>query len=260
MVTSGGSVLEGYSVGKAMSSCLQNRLYGEARSLHIVIVSNREWHRRFVPEIEARTAAQVTYVDHREDVSQEYMTALSPDWIFFPHWSYLIPAEVYENFRCVIFHMTDLPFGRGGSPLQNLIVRGVYETKITALRCIKELDAGPVYGKRALSLWGSAEEIYLRAAEITKEMMIDLVRENPVPQEQTGASVVFKRRRPKDGDIGELSNLAQIFDYIRMLDAEGYPPAFLRVNRLRMEFSRASRKAGCILADVKITVQEEDDG
>lgn len=90
--------------------------------MHIVIVSNREWHRRFVPEIEARTAAQVPYVDHREDVSKEYMTALSPDWIFFPHWSYLIPAEVYENFRCVIFHMTDLPFGRGGSPLQNLIV------------------------------------------------------------------------------------------------------------------------------------------
>lgn len=87
----------------------------------------------------------------------------------------------------------------------------------------------------------------MRAAEITKEMMIDLVRENPVPQEQTGASVVFKRRRPEDGDIGELSSLAQIFDYIRMLDAEGYPPAFLRMNRLRMEFSRASRKAGCIL-------------
>jgi len=28
--------------------------------------------------------------------------------------------------------MTDLPFGRGGSPFQNLIARGIYDTKIIA--------------------------------------------------------------------------------------------------------------------------------
>lgn len=153
--------------------------------------------------------------------------------------------------------MTDLPFGRGGSPLQNLIARGIYETKITALRCIKELDAGPVYEKRAPSLWGSAEEIYLRAAEIIKEMVIDLFRENPVPKEQEGNTVIFRRRHPAEGDIGNLVSLSQIFDYIRMLDADGYPPAFLQINRLRMEFSRASLKNGWILADVKIKVQED---
>ena len=227
--------------------------------MHVVIVSNKKWHRRFVPEIEVRTGAKVTYLEERDDVRKEVMAELSPDWVFFPHWSYIIPGEAYENFRCVVFHMTDLPFGRGGSPLQNLIVRGIYETKITALRCVKELDAGPVYGKRALSLWGDAEEIYLRAAEITKEMMIDFVRESPVPREQKGTGVVFKRRCPEDGNIGDLSNLSQIFDYIRMLDADGYPPAFLCVNRLRMEFSRASLKDGWILADAKIKVQEDDD-
>ena len=56
--------------------------------------------------------------------------------------------------------MTDLPFGRGGSPLQNLITRGISKTKISALRCNEEIDAGPIYLKRPLSLHGSAEEIY----------------------------------------------------------------------------------------------------
>ena len=227
--------------------------------MHIVIVSNREWNRRFVSEVAARTGAEVTYLNQRDDVTQAHMTTLSPDWIFFPHWSYIIPAEVYENFRCVIFHMTDLPFGRGGSPLQNLIVRGIYETKITALRCVKELDAGPIYRKRSLSLWGSAEEIYLRASEITKEMMIELVQENPAPYAQMGAGEVFKRRTPADGDIGNFDTLSQVFDYIRMLDADGYPAAFLQMNHLRMEFSRASLKDGCILADVKIKMREEED-
>lgn len=227
--------------------------------MHMVIVSNRAWNRRFVPEIETRTGIKVTYLEQRDDVSQEKMIALSPSWVFFPHWSYIIPAEVYENFRCVIFHMTDLPFGRGGSPLQNLIVRGIYETKITALRCVKELDAGPVYIKRPLSLWGSAEEIYLRAGEITKEMIIELVQKNPVPHAQMGEGLAFKRRTPADGNIGNLEDLSQVFDYIRMLDADGYPPAFLQMNHLRMEFSRASLKDGCVLADVKITIREEED-
>ena len=227
--------------------------------MQIVIVSNRGWNRQFVAEVAARTGGKVTYLERREDVSEEHIRALAPDWVFFPHWSYIIPAEVYENFRCVIFHMTDLPFGRGGSPLQNLISRGIYETKITALQCVKELDAGPVYTKRALSLWGSAEEIYLRAGETIKEMMIELVRENPSPYAQKGDATTFTRRTPADGDIGDLQSLLQVFDYIRMLDADGYPAAFLQKGCLRMEFSRASLKDGYILADVRIRMQEEED-
>lgn len=50
--------------------------------MHIVIVFNRAWNRRFVPEIEARTGAKVTYLEQRDDVSQEKMTLLSPDWFF----------------------------------------------------------------------------------------------------------------------------------------------------------------------------------
>ena len=62
----------------------------------------------------------------------------------------------------MIFHMTDVLYGRGGSPLQNFIIRGHKETKLTAMKCVKELDAGPVYLKEFLSLLGNAEEIYMR--------------------------------------------------------------------------------------------------
>lgn len=44
--------------------------------------------------------------------------------------------------------MTDLPYGRGGSPLQNLIVRNHYKTKISEIRVKKEIDSGPIYLKK----------------------------------------------------------------------------------------------------------------
>ena len=67
--------------------------------------------------------------------------------------------------------MTDLPFGRGGSPLQNLIKNRFSETVITAIECSKEIDAGDIYLKEKLSLNGSAEEIFLRANIIIKRMI-----------------------------------------------------------------------------------------
>ena len=225
--------------------------------MNVVIISNKEWHRKFVEEIEVRTNANVTYLVDREAVTKDNLIAFQPDWVFFPHWSYIIPAEVYENFRCVIFHMTDLPFGRGGSPLQNLIARGIYETKLSAIRCVKELDAGDVYKKVPLSLWGTAEEIYLRAAELTKEMIVDLVLNSTEPVPQSGDIVTFQRRKPEDGNVELCGSLNQVFDYIRMLDADTYPKAFLETEKFRLEFSRASLRENEILADVKITMKGE---
>ena len=52
-----------------------------------------------------------------------------------------------------------------------------------------------------------------------------------------------------------MDSLAEIFDYIRMLDADTYPPAFLDMNNLHIEFTRASLKDGHILADAKIFIK-----
>ena len=223
--------------------------------MSIIIVSNKEWHRKYVKEIATRTNKDVIYIDNKECITYDYLHTLQPEWVFFPHWSYIIPAEVYANMNCVIFHMTDLPFGRGGSPLQNLIARGIYETKLSALKCTAQLDAGDIYIKQPLSLWGTAEEIYLRAAELTKEMIIQIVKEKPQLHKQQGEPVVFQRRKPSEGDIGKLESLSKVFDYIRMLDADTYPPAFLDKNNLHIEFTRASLKDGHILADAKIFIK-----
>jgi methionyl-tRNA formyltransferase len=54
-----------------------------------------------------------------------------------------------------------LPYGRGGSPLQNLIDLGHKDTFVSALKMTEELDAGAIYLKKPLSLEGLAEEIYM---------------------------------------------------------------------------------------------------
>jgi methionyl-tRNA formyltransferase len=191
-------------------------------------------------------------IHSKDELTLQYLQSICPDFIFFLHWSYFIPKEIYENFNCVVFHMTDLPYGRGGSPLQNLIVRGHSETMISALKVNEGIDTGPVYLKRKLSLFGTAEEIFLRSGKLMFEMISEILTKNLQPQEQLGEPVEFKRRTPADSNIGALTDTETVFNFIRMLDAQGYPKAFLETEYFRFEFSRASLKADGITADVKI--------
>lgn len=179
-------------------------------------------------------------VTRKNDLTLDKLQKLKPRYVFFPHWSYIVPEEIFNSFECIIFHMTDLPYGRGGSPLQNLIIRGHKETKISALRCVQEVDAGPVYLKCHLCLEGAASEIFLRAAGIIEDMIVEMIQNEPIPKIQTGEPVFFKRRRPEESDVSKASvqNLNDFFDFIRMLDAEGYPRAYLDVHGHRLELSR----------------------
>ena len=124
--------------------------------------------------------------------------------------------------------------------------------KITAFRCTDELDAGPIYLKESLSLCGTADEIFICAMDVVAGMTNRILSNGITPVDQEGEVTVFQRRTAEDGNIAELDSLDSVFDYIRMLDGEGYPPAFIETENLVFEFSHASIKSDCILADVRI--------
>ena len=76
-----------------------------------------------------------------------------------------------------------------------------------------------------------------------------------MPQE--GEIVHFKRRRLEDGNLERLTETVDVYNYIRMLDAEGYPSAFLQVGNLRFEFCAASIDGDQVNAKVRITKGHE---
>jgi len=221
----------------------------------IIIATIKSWNIKNALKLkkESINKYEVKIITKKEDLTYEKIIKINLDYIFFPHWSWIIPEEIYNNFECIVFHMTDLPFGRGGSPLQNLILRGMKKTKISAIKVVRELDAGPVYIKRPLSLDGTADEICKRASKIIFEDMIPyLLKNRPIPKPQKGKVAIFKRRSSFQSRIPHDITLIGIYDYIRMLDAEGYPPAFWETKNLKFEFKNAVKKNKYIEARVHI--------
>ncbi|HEV8512084.1 MAG TPA: formyltransferase family protein [Cyclobacteriaceae bacterium] len=188
----------------------------------------------------------------KDELTTEALQDLNPDFVFFLHWSYIIPKEIHRKFKCVVFHMTDLPFGRGGSPLQNLIIRGFKDTVISAIRVEEGIDTGPVFLKKGLQLTGSAEEIFIRAGAIMFDMIQEIIDRNLIPVPQVGEVTLFKRRTPSESNVQFILEKEKMYDMIRMLDADNYPKAFLETEFFKFEFSRASLKSDCVIAEVKI--------
>lgn len=195
----------------------------------------------------------IKIITEERDLIPDFLEKFQPDYIFFPHWSYIIPKNIYEKFICIVFHMTDLPFGRGGSPLQNLIIRGFNKTKISAIKVQTEIDAGPVYMKEDVSLEGNATEIFERISKIVFEKMIPcFFKEELEPVEQQGKPEYFKRRTLEESELNADMKISEIYNYIRMLDAEGYSNAFLNFGRYKLSFKNAKLCNGEILAEVRI--------
>lgn len=223
-----------------------------------VIAASKPYYRELPARLEQQCGAEFLYIDSPDQFTLANLRQVQPRYVFLPHWSFRIPAEIWQAFECVVFHMTDLPYGRGGSPLQNLIVRGHDSTVISALRCVEGLDEGPIYLKSPLSLAGSAGEIFQRAAIEIGQMIACIVQTEPTAVPQTGEPVVFARRRPEEGDVGGLTDLAKVYDYIRMLDAEGYPPAFLEAGNLHLDFSHATKTDCYVEATVRIRLKHDE--
>jgi methionyl-tRNA formyltransferase len=88
-------------------------------------------------------------------------------------------------------------------------------------------------------------------------MIKRIIQEQLQPVPQSGKVTVFERRKPAQSEVPEVDSLQALHDFIRMLDAEGYPNAFLTHQGFRYEFSRAGFYDGQIIANVKITRLED---
>lgn len=215
---------------------------------NIVIATIKQWNieNYFKLKKEFQDKYNFHLITAKEEFNFNNINKINPRYIFFPHWSWIIKEEIYSNFDCIVFHMTDLPYGRGGSPFQNLIMNEIYNTKISALKVDGGLDTGDIYLKEDFNISiGSAEENFIKLSNIIFENMIpNLLSNNITPKKQCGEIVEFKRRKPKDSDILNLEekNIYKLYDFIRMLDAEGYPKAYLDLDKVKIEFSEVHLK------------------
>ena len=220
--------------------------------MKIVIASSKNWFKEKCEDYDFGDL-EIFWINGPEELSLDYLTQLNPNYIFFPHWNWKIDAEIFKNYICIGFHVAPLPYGRGGSPIQNLILEGFKQAPVNALIIGSELDAGDILLSKEVSLEGTLAEIFDRISVVIKEFIELSTQGNFNKIKQSGPVKIFKRRLEQENVLPlNQIKLEKVYDFIRMLDAPEYPKAFIELENFRFEFSSAKLNKDFIEAKVII--------
>ncbi len=149
------------------------------------------------------------------------------------------PDVLARNRRNIVVHASDLPNGKGFSPLTWQILEGRNDIPVCLLEAVDAVDAGPVVYRETIRYEG--HELIGELRDILGRVQVDLClrylaeAEPPVGEPQTGEGFVYGRRRPADSRLDPERSIAEQFDLLRTVDNGKYPAFFeLRGHRYRL--------------------------
>jgi len=213
----------------------------EDHSMVYVFCAYRDWALELYDKLFKKNKNFIL-IKSPEKLSLKKITKINPKYIFFPDWSWIVSDEIIENFQCICFHESNLPKFRGGSPIQNQIIRGIKKTKTSAFLMNNKLDAGDILLQKNLSLSGSIDEIFLRMINNDYEMINKIIDNKYKLKKQNGTPTTFKRRNKKQSELKTLNHSKEyMYNFIRML-GDPYPNAFIRIGKKKIIFKSVKYK------------------
>jgi len=216
-------------------------IFNLEKNMTYLFCAYRDWSLKLFEKLSKKYKSMILLKSPKK-LTKKYVEKINPEYIFFPDWSWIIPKEIVENFRCVCFHESNLPKFRGGSPIQNQIIRGIAKTKTTAFFMTNGIDEGDILLQKNLSLKGSINDIFERMLENDYQMILKIIQGKYKVRKQTGKVTTYKRRNPKQSELKNLNYSKRfIYDYIRML-GDPYPNAFIKIGSKKIIFKSATFK------------------
>ena len=137
----------------------------------------------------------------------ERLRAATPDVAVVVAYGRILPDNLLAVPRlgCVNVHASLLPRHRGASPVQAAILEGDPETGVSTMRLVRELDAGPVYLERRISIApredaGSlSTRLAVAGADLLVETLAGLENGTLVARPQQGTPTYCRTIRREDG-------------------------------------------------------------
>tara|TARA_B100000900_G_C20596348_1_gene723550 strand:- start:1960 stop:2637 length:678 start_codon:yes stop_codon:yes gene_type:complete len=223
---------------KKIIFCIQNYLIEEILSANNILDDNS------------------IVIRNKKDLSYDFLKTHNPEFIMFPHWSSKVDNRIVNDFKCICFHSSPLPYGRGGSPIQNMIIRGHNETEVCSLLMVEDFDAGPIFLRTKIKLDGKLDEILQRVYQAISDQILDFMNKELQPESQKGKVTIFKRIL--DNRILFNKSLKEIYNKIRMLDSDLYPNPYIDLDNKRIEFYNAELENNTLKAN--IVIKDAEDG
>lgn len=155
------------------------------------------------------------------------------DIAFYLSYGKIVPPEVLRKHKNnIVVHESDLPKGRGWSPLTWQVLEGKNKIPITLFEASESVDSGPVYLKEMMSFQGNELVDQIRAvqAKYTLKLCLEFLSKYPAilkkAKSQEGEPTFYRRRIPRDSELDISLSIQDQFDLLRVVDNVNYPAYF----------------------------------
>jgi len=137
--------------------------------------------------------------------------------------------KLHLNKNNIVIHPSDLPKGKGWSPLTWQILERKNIIPISLFEATNEMDAGDIYIKDNIILDGSElfDEIKHKQGIKTIQMVLKYINEQPRKVKQSGNSTFYKRRTPKNSKLDINKTILENFNLLRVCSNKFYPAFFV---------------------------------
>lgn len=192
-----------------------------------VVVDTPGW---FDPFAE-RLVAALEKTGHQATLIRDYAKVPSGNIAFYLSCMRITPPETLDrNERNLVVHASDLPKGRGFSPMVWQILEGADQIPVTMIYMSKEVDAGEIVLQETVSLEGHElnDEMRAKLGETIVKMCLRFTNSPspPTARSQSGPTNWYRRRRPQDSQLDVNQPLGEQFDLLRVVDNQRYPAFF----------------------------------
>jgi len=163
----------------------------------------------------------------------DYKKIKKSDILFVLGYHKIIPENYLKVCKVnVLVHESNLPKGKGWSPIAWEILNNKNTIYFTLLKVNKVPDSGPIYLQKKIKLLGNETYNEIRQIQYneTKKLCLRFISNYPKilkhSYKQKGKSTFYKKRTYIDGKISTKKNISQIINLLRVSDYTRYPVFF----------------------------------
>ena len=136
-----------------------------------------------------------------------------------------------KNKLTLVVHASNLPKGKGFSPIQWQILEKKNEINFCLLRAATKVDSGEIYEKDFISLDGTElyDKIRYFQAIATMKIIYRFLKKYPnvISIQQNGKSTFYRRRTKKDSILNINLPIKKLFNQMRIANNEKWPSFFI---------------------------------
>ncbi|MEX0330100.1 MAG: UDP-2,4-diacetamido-2,4,6-trideoxy-beta-L-altropyranose hydrolase [Puniceicoccaceae bacterium] len=194
-----------------------------------IATAEKSWMNGYIEQ----SVKEGAFKEHEVTVVHDAAKAPPGDMLFLlSYWSIADAATLGKHTHNLVVHASDLPKGKGWSPVSWQILEGCDRITFCLFEAVDKVDAGPIYLRKVMELQGDEllDEIRAQQAAISLELCARFSAEYPYScatgEPQQGEESFYPKRSPEDSRLDPHKPIAEQFNLLRIADNEAYPAFF----------------------------------